>query len=126
MDEQHDQHPARREGDPDRPLSDALRSAVSRTLDATSGSAVETRQRAGELLDEVARRGQEAGEEIARRGNEARDEIIRRRNEAGGELKRRLREIGFATADDLEALERRVAELEARAAGTDPDPRPQV
>jgi polyhydroxyalkanoate synthesis regulator phasin len=42
------------------PLPDALRTAIERTLAATASSASETRGRAQELLDEVARRGQEA------------------------------------------------------------------
>src|SRR5207247_6762051 len=46
---------------PDRRVADALRAAVERTLAATAGSAAMTRDRATELLDEVARRGREAG-----------------------------------------------------------------
>ena len=37
--------------------SEALRSAIERTFEATVDSAVGTRQRAGELLDQVVRRG---------------------------------------------------------------------
>jgi hypothetical protein len=70
-------------GDPQRPggergVGDALRTAVERTLQATAGSAVATKDRAAELLDEVARLGGEARGELARRGVEARDEIARR------------------------------------------------
>jgi hypothetical protein len=41
---------------PERP-SEALRSAIERTFEATAGSAASTRERAGDLLDEVTRRG---------------------------------------------------------------------
>jgi polyhydroxyalkanoate synthesis regulator phasin len=37
--------------------SDALRSAIERTFEATVESAAGTRERAGELLDQVVRRG---------------------------------------------------------------------
>jgi hypothetical protein len=37
--------------------SEALRAAIERTFEATVDSAVGTRDRAGELLDQVARRG---------------------------------------------------------------------
>ena len=43
---------------PEKP-SEALRSAIERTFDATAGSAASTRDRAVELLDEVAKRGRE-------------------------------------------------------------------
>ena len=43
---------------PEKP-SEALRSAIERTFDATAGSAASTRDRAVELLDEVAKRGGE-------------------------------------------------------------------
>jgi hypothetical protein len=41
---------------PEKP-SEALRAAIERTFEATAGSAASTRDRAVELLDEVARRG---------------------------------------------------------------------
>ena len=41
---------------PEKP-SEALRSAIERTFEATAGSAAGTRDRAVELLDEVAKRG---------------------------------------------------------------------
>ena len=69
--------------------SEALRSAIEKTFAATAGSAAETRERAGELLDDVARRGQEAREEVSRRGQEAREEVARRGQEAREEVARR-------------------------------------
>lgn len=91
---------AEREG-----LSESLRAAVERTLAATAGSAAGTRERAQELLDEVARRGQEA-----------RDELTRRMRMVSGE---ELREL----SDRLRAVEARVDALERAASGSKPDPR---
>jgi polyhydroxyalkanoate synthesis regulator phasin len=82
-------------------VTEALRTAVERTLAATTGSAAASRERAGELLDEVARRGREARDELASRGRGARDQLSNRGQEARGELVRRL-----------ESLERRLASLE--------------
>jgi polyhydroxyalkanoate synthesis regulator phasin len=82
-------------------VADALRAAVERTLNATAGSAAQTRDRAGELLDEVTRRGREARGRLARRGQDASAEISRRGQEARDELGRRL-----------EAMERRLASIE--------------
>ena len=103
--------------------SDALRTAIEKTFAATAGSAAETRERAGELLDDVARRGQEARDEVARRGQGARDEVARRGHEARLGVSERvsttLRRLRGGT--DTEAMERelktlrsRVAELEQR------------
>jgi polyhydroxyalkanoate synthesis regulator phasin len=85
----------------DRGVGDALREAIDRTLQATAGSAAGTRERAGELVDEVARRGRDARDELTRRGQVAGAELARRGQDAGAELARRL-----------EHLERRLAEVE--------------
>jgi polyhydroxyalkanoate synthesis regulator phasin len=85
----------------ERGVADALRDAIERTLQATAPAASQTRERAGELLDEVARLGEEARAELSRRGQEAREEITRRRQGAGAELSKRL-----------EAVERRLASIE--------------
>jgi hypothetical protein len=85
----------------ERGVGDAVREAVDRTLRATAGSAAVTRDRAGELLDEVTRRSREAREELTRRGQEAGAELARRGQEAGAELSKRL-----------EALERRLGSVE--------------
>jgi polyhydroxyalkanoate synthesis regulator phasin len=92
------------EGDPiegERNVGDALRDAIERTLSATAGSASATRERAGELVDEVVRRGRGARDELARRGQLTGAELAKRGQDAGAELGRRL-----------EALERRLAEVE--------------
>lgn len=100
--------------------SDALRSAIEKTFAATAGSAVETRERAGELLDDVARRGQEARDEVARRGQGARDEVARRGQEAQRGVSERISsalqrlrgaEVGRLQRE-VETLRKRVAELE--------------
>lgn len=85
----------RRESSSERGVTEALREAIESTLaaagrSAKAGSAALTRERATELLDEVARRGRGAREELARRGEDARQELSRR----------------------LEAMERRLAALE--------------
>ena len=89
-------------------VAEALRTAIERTMAATPPAAGRTRERAGELLDELARRGQEAREEIARRGQEAGAEIAKR----GQELSRRGQEAQAELARQLEALERRMASIE--------------
>jgi polyhydroxyalkanoate synthesis regulator phasin len=96
-------------------VPEALRVAVERTLAATASSAATTRERAQELvgdvgplgpvplrdrasdlLDEVARLGQETGQRIARGGKEAREAV------------------GLAGRGELDRLEDRLAELERR------------
>lgn len=89
-------------------LGEALRAAVERTLGATAGSATETRQRAQELLDDVARRGHAAREEVARRGEEATTRLA----EAISELRRADRDELGDVLRRLEAVERRLARLE--------------
>jgi polyhydroxyalkanoate synthesis regulator phasin len=84
-------------------VADSVRAAVERTMRATAGSAATTRERAGDLVDEVVRRGRDARDELTRRGQEAGAELARRGQEATGEVGRRL-----------ELLERRLAELEDR------------
>lgn len=94
------------EADPaDSGVADSVRAAVERTMRATAGSAASTRGRAADLVDEVVRRGREARDELARRGQEAGAELARRGQEATGEVGKRL-----------EALERRLAEVESSLA----------
>lgn len=50
---------------PEKP-SEALRSAIECTFDATAGSAAGTRDRAVELLDEVAKRGREVRSQLGK------------------------------------------------------------
>ena len=103
-------------------VTEALRAAIERTLAATAPAAAQTRERAGELVDELARRGQEAREEISRRGQEAGAEIAKR----GQDLTRRGQEAQAEVARQLEALEQRIASIEELLRRPDrPDPQPE-
>jgi polyhydroxyalkanoate synthesis regulator phasin len=112
--------------DPERP-GDALRSAVERTLAATAGSAAETRQRARDLLDEVARRGEAARDELTRRGEAARDEVTRRGEAARDEVQRvgeeastrvseAIAELRSSSSEDFGRIGDRIDALESRLA----------
>ncbi len=92
-------------GDDQGGISEALRTAIERTFASTAGSAADTRERAGELLDEVAKRGQDA-------------------RAVAGRVIEAIQGMRLATRDDLVALreeivslQSRVAELEQRAGG---------
>ena len=103
--------------DGERNVGDTLREAIEGTLSATTGSASATRERAGELVDEVVRRAGGAGHELTRLGQLTGAELARRGQDAGAELARRL-----------EALERRLAEVEEslrREAGQGAGQRPE-
>ncbi len=50
---------------PEKP-SEALRAAIERTFEATAGSAASTRDRAVDLLDEVAKRGRDVRDQLGR------------------------------------------------------------
>ncbi len=50
---------------PEKP-SEALRSAIERTFEATAGSAASTRDRAAELLDEVTKRGRGVRDQLGK------------------------------------------------------------
>ena len=106
-------------------VAETVRAAVERTMRATAGSAATTRERAGELVDDV-RRGRDARDELARRGQEAGAELARRGQEATGEMGRRLELLESRLAD----LERRLAaepgaQVEGRP-GQGPDTNPEV
>jgi hypothetical protein len=50
---------------PDKP-SEALRTAIERTFEATAGTAASTRVRAVELLDEIAKRGRDVRSQLGK------------------------------------------------------------
>ena len=107
---------------PDGGVADALRDAIQRTLSAAgrparAGTSRLTRERAAQLLDEVARVGREASVELARRGAGAREELARRGQDAGADIARRGQEATGEVAQRLEALERRLAALEESLGG---------
>ncbi len=114
----------------DRSLQEALRTAVERTLAATAGSAAETRGRAQELLDDVAKRGQEARDTVGRRGQEAREasaSVTTRVVEAIQEMRLASGEEVRALDAQLAAIERRVSDLEQHLRNdSEPDTEPQV
>src|SRR5919108_6633561 len=70
--------------------ADAVRSAVDRTVQATVGQAQMTRERAQELVDELAA--------------------------AAGRVRDALEDIRVPTGEEVRALRARIAELEARVA----------
>jgi polyhydroxyalkanoate synthesis regulator phasin len=91
-------------------LPEGLRTAIERTFAATADQAAGTRERAGEVLDEVARRGQAAREAVADRAQEARD------SSAGVAAKmiEAIEGMRLASSEDVRALEKQVAELAKR------------
>ncbi|MEJ7876275.1 MAG: hypothetical protein WKF62_06410 [Solirubrobacterales bacterium] len=118
-------------------VAEALRAAIERTLAATAPAAQETRERAGDLVEEIskrgqgardglARRGQEAGAEIARLGQEARETLSKRGLEATGELRAQLDSFENRLASIEELLRKSQAEGGARPAPQSPIPNPKV
>lgn len=98
-------------------VADALRQAIDRTLAATAPAASQTRERAEDLVDGIAKRGQEARDELARRGQEAGAEIARRGQEAREALAKRGQGATSELRGQLETLERRLASIEDALAG---------
>jgi hypothetical protein len=98
-------------------VAEALRAAIDRTLSVAGGSARagtmgSTRERATQLLDEVAKLGRDARSGLARRGQGAREELTRRGQDAGAELARRGQGAAEEIVQRLETLERRLTTLE--------------
>ncbi len=110
-------------------LPESLRTAIERTLEATASTreraealvgdvtppATDLRERAGDLLDEVARLGQDTGHRLAQRGREARDA-----------MSRRVDTMRPATEPDFQKLSERVEALERRIAQLEGDSKPEV
>jgi polyhydroxyalkanoate synthesis regulator phasin len=102
-------------------VGDAVRQAVERTLAATAESASGTRRRAQDLLDDAVRRGHVAREQVTRRGEEATSRLADAISELRTVDDESIRRLG----ERLEALERRVAALEA-GPGADSNPEVKV
>jgi polyhydroxyalkanoate synthesis regulator phasin len=103
--------------EPGKGVPDSVRTAIERTFAATAEGAAETRERAGEMLDDVARRGREAREAVAGRAQEARDSsagAASRVIEAIEGMRLASREDVRALSKQLDELSRRVEELEAK------------
>jgi polyhydroxyalkanoate synthesis regulator phasin len=102
--------------------SDALRTAIERTFEATASSAAETGVRARELLDEVVRRGQGARDDAARRLEDARDDATRKLEGARDDAARHIEDAREASARrieaELRALSERLEKLEAAVRGS--------
>ena len=119
------------EGEAQRNVAESLRTAVERTFAATADSAAETRGRAQDLLDEVAKRGQgarEASAEAAQKVVGAAERMRGPSREEVREVDNRLDELGAMVATlskrvaALEALSERVAKLESPAVQAESEP----
>ncbi len=99
-------------------VTDALRAAIERTLAATAPAAGQTRERAGELVDEISKRGQGARDELARRGQVAGAEIAKFGQEARDALSRRGVGATSELRAQLDALEKRLASIEDALKGS--------
>ena len=95
-----------------RGLPESLREAIERTFAASADSAVETRERAQEMLDEVARRGQKAREAVAERAQEASQASA----SAATKVIEAIEGMRLATREDMRLLERRLEDLSKRVA----------
>jgi polyhydroxyalkanoate synthesis regulator phasin len=93
-------------------VTEALRNAIERTLAATAPAAGQTRERAGEIVDEISKRGQGARDELSRRGQVAGAEIARLGQEARDALSKRGLEATGELRSQLDSLERRLASVE--------------
>jgi polyhydroxyalkanoate synthesis regulator phasin len=101
-----------------RGVPDGMRAAIERTFAATTEGAAETRERAEAALDQVARRGREAGKSVAGRAQEARDSsssAATRVIDAIEGMRLASREELRELSKQIEALTKRVEELEAKA-----------
>jgi len=81
------------------PGTDALRSAVDRTYQATVGQAQVTRERATELVDELA--------------------------QSAGRVRQILDDLRLASGDDVRRLQERIDALEKRIAALEKKPAPR-
>ena len=118
-------------GDAQRNVAESLRTAVERTFAATADSAAETRGRAQELLDEVAKRGQgarEASAEAAQKVVGAAERMRGPSKEDVRGLEGRLEEIEStlktlsARVAELDDLSKRVSKLESLAPRVESEP----
>jgi polyhydroxyalkanoate synthesis regulator phasin len=91
-------------------MPDSVRAAIERTFAATAEGAAETRERAGDVLDDVARRGREARKTVADRAQEARDSSAG----AASRVIEAIEGMRLASRDDMRELSKRVEELSKR------------
>ncbi len=93
-------------------VAEALRAAIERTLAATAPAAAETRERAGDLVEEISKRGQDARVELARRSQDAGAEIARLGQEAREALSKRGLEATGELRSQLDSFEKRLSSVE--------------
>ena len=99
-----------RKTDEGKVVPDSLRTAIERTFAATAEGAAETRDRASEMLDDVARRGREARRSVADRAQEARDSSAG----AASKVIEAIEGMRLASRDDVRDLAKQVEELAHR------------
>ena len=118
-------------GEDKRKVAESLRTAVERTFAATADSAAETRGRAQDLLDEVAKRGQGAREASAEAAQKVVGAAERMRGPSKGDVRgieERLEEIELtlkalsARVAELDDLSKRVSKLESLAPRVESEP----
>jgi polyhydroxyalkanoate synthesis regulator phasin len=102
-------------------VAEALRAAIERTLAATAPAAAETRERAGDLVDEISKRGQGARDELARRSQDAGAEIARLGQEAREALSKRGLEATSELRSQLDSFEKRLSSVEELLRRAQPD-----
>ncbi len=93
-----------------RVVPDSLRTAIERTFAATAEGTAQSRERAGEMLDDVARRGREAREAVAERAQEARESST----SAASRVIEAIEGMRLASRDDVRELSKQVDELSRR------------
>jgi polyhydroxyalkanoate synthesis regulator phasin len=110
--------PEQRKQDEAKGMPDSLRTAIERTFAATAEGAAGTRERAGDVLDDVARRGREAREAVAGRAQDARESSAG----AAARVIEAIEGMRMASHDEvrelskqIDVLSKRVEKLEAKA-----------
>lgn len=91
-------------------VPDGVRTAIERTFAATAEGAAETRERAGEMLDEVSRRGREARKTVAGHAQDARESSAG----AAGKVIEAIEGMRLASREELRELSKQVEELTRR------------
>jgi polyhydroxyalkanoate synthesis regulator phasin len=93
-----------------RVVPDSLRTAIERTFAATAEGTAQSRERAGEMLDEVSRRGREAREAVGARAQEARESSAG----AASRVIEAIEGMRLASREDIRELTKKVEELSRR------------
>jgi polyhydroxyalkanoate synthesis regulator phasin len=91
-------------------VPDSVRTAIERTFAATAEGAAETRERAGEMLDEVSRRGREARKSVTDRAQDARESSAG----AAARVIEAIEGMRLASHDEVRELSKQIDELSKR------------